>query len=438
MIKYFTFLFLALILTACSTDEEEIADNVEEEPVVEEEVPPVGEFLGEVSNYNSQKVQPGYVLGTDAANNRVFIIEKEDSEILYEWKLPSGVGNDSELLSDGSLLIALKADNPVFNFGGYGGRIAIISPDGQLKWDYILSDENTLAHHDIQMLPNGNVLILAWELKDSFDLEFGGYSGEEEVIYSEKLLEINPVNNEVVWEWRAWDHLVQDVKPSAENFGSVENSPERINVNYVDHLKEGLYNGDIFHANGVEYDAVNDLIFLSVNFFSEVWVIDHSTTIQEARSSKGGNYGKGGDLVYRFGNPAAYNNLEGDRMFYHNHHPNLVQGENNLLVFSNGIPSVDAHSVVYELDLEMPFQLVPNTNNEPEVLWSYRHEELFSAKVSGAVRLPNGNTLITEGTSGYWEVTANGEIVWRFEGDGFFWRGYHLEVDDPALEKLGF
>ena len=431
LLYFFSFL---MIFSSCAKDES-IEEEVVEVPPKEGK-PPIKNLAGNVVLLNKDKVEDAYVLVNDAGNNRVYLMEKEESEILFEWDLPTGIGNDAVLMENGNLLIALKDPNPAYSFGGQGGRVAIISPNGDIVWNFEYSDEVNLAHHDIELLPNGNVLILAWEKKGAEELERKGYTGEEEVIYAEKLLEINPSNNQIVWEWHSWDHLVQDQVPSGENFGPINDSPGRININYVDHLKEGTYSGDVFHANGLEYDEDKNLIFLSVNFFSEVWVIDHSTTTGEAKSSIGGNYNKGGDLVYRFGNPAAYNS-EGNRLFYHNHHPNLVPGKNNLLVFSNGLPVVDAHSVVYELKLPEVFNLQKSANNEPEVVWSFAHEDLFSGKVSGAVRLPNGNTLITEGTSGYWEVTVAGEIVWSFEGDGFFWRGYHYEKDDNALVPLG-
>jgi hypothetical protein len=426
---------------SCSEDEPFLPDeekNPPEEEVVEEEDSSL-EFAGTVVSYNSEKVEDALVLINDAGTNRVYLIEKEKSEILYEWALPAGIGNDAELLEDGSLVVALMADDPAYSFGGYGGRIVQISPGGELLWDFHYSDEVNLAHHDIEVLPNGNVLILAWEKKSGNDLTENGFTGDDGVVYAEKIIEVNPETNKVVWEWNSWDHLIQDEDPSALNYGVIEDNPERINLNYQDYLKEGSYNGDIFHANGLEYDEKNDLIYLSVNFFSEVWVIDHSTTTNEAKTGSGGNYGKGGDLVYRFGNPAAYNNTQGERMFYHNHHPNLVEGGKSFLIYSNGIPSVDAHSVVYELELPQTFELTKKTNNELPVKWSYRHEDLFSAKVSGAERLPNGNTLITEGTYGLWEVTGSGEIVWKFEGeDGvFLWRGYHFSKEDVAIKNLG-
>jgi hypothetical protein len=105
-----------------------------------------------------------------------------------------------------------------------------------------------------------------------------------------------------------------------------------------------------------------------------------------------------------------------------------------MLVYSNG--KTEKQSVVYELKLPDNFTLSPDTDNEPLEVWSYTHPELYSEKVSGAVRLPNGNTLITEGDFGIWEVSESGEVVWQFEGDGFFWRAYHFDKDAPELGFL--
>jgi len=412
-------------------------EEVKEKEVIEEvedSIPanPENILAGEITYHDRAKSEEGVILVNDAAANRIYLMEKEESIILKEWNLPSGIGNDGELLDNGNLLVALTDPDPVYNFGGFGGRIAIITPEDEIVWDYEYSDSINLAHHDIEMLPNGNVLVLAWEKRTGEELVAKGYNGPYDDIYAEKLLEIDPDNDEVVWEWNVWDHLIQDHVAESDNFGVVADNPERINLNYEDPLKDGNYNGDIFHANALEYDADRDLIYLSVNYFSEVWVIDHSTSTDEARDNSGGQYDRGGDLVFRFGNPSAYNNV-GDRMFYHNHHPNLVPGSNSILVYSNGIESVDPHSTVYELELPDQFQLKNQVNNELNVIWSFSHPDLFAPKVSGAQRLNNGNTLITEGDSGFWEVTDSGEIVWKFESEGFFWRGYHYSETATSI-----
>ena len=194
------------------------------------------------------------------------------------------------------------------------------------------------------------------------------------------------------------------------------------------------------HANGLDYDAINDIIFLSVNYFDEIWVIDHSTTIQESQSDSGGNYNKGGNLIYRFGNPYTYDSL-GEKLFDKNHFPNLledgVEGEGNVLVYVNG--NSTGQSIVYELELPNQLNLYSNSNNEPTIRWSYMNDELFATKLSGAVRLSNGNTLITESDYGLWEITPEGEIAWKYnKGEAAnIWRAYHYSVDGQVSESLG-
>lgn len=248
-------------------------------------------------------------------------------------------------------------------------------------------------------------------------------------LYPESILEINPTTDEIVWEWHAKDHLIQDFDDTKLNFGEVAANPQLIDLNYVN-----AENGNIMHINGLGYDSINDLIFLSVNFYSEVWVLDHSTTTEVAATHSGGSYGRGGDLVYRFGNPSAHGDDDSERIFVNNHYPNLFE-PGKMLIFTNGGDL--EQSTVHELALPdaLDQKSVPNLTN-PEILWSFTDTELYSPKVSGAVRLPNGNTLITEGDYGIWEVTTEGEVVWKFSGDGFFWRSYHYAKDHPGIIAL--
>ena len=210
------------------------------------------------------------------------------------------------------------------------------------------------------------------------------------------------------------EHLIQDFDSSASNYGVIADHPEKIDLNYYEEE-----NGDLMHANGLYYDTTREVIYLSVNFYSEVWVIPHQYDTETTR-------GPSGDLVFRFGNSSAYKG-EDERLFYSNHHPTLVEHDlatqGNFLIYVNG--SNDSKSIVYEFILPSTFDSNPSNWNTPEVSWSYSHPDLFFGKISGAYRLPNGNTLICEGDYGYWEVTPSGEIVWKYNGGGpTFWRGY--------------
>ncbi len=91
----------------------------------------------------------------------------------------------------------------------------------------------------------------------------------------------------IVWEWYAWDHLIQDYNASKENYGVVGDHPELIDINYG--ISSSL--SDWLHANSIDYNEKFDQILISVHNFNEIWVIDHSTTLEEAAGHTGGRVG---------------------------------------------------------------------------------------------------------------------------------------------------
>jgi hypothetical protein len=440
-------LLLTLLLASCAADDtapidipELISNNPEPEPEpvpepeVEEEPSenpnPIGTSAGDVTFLNESLVDDNYILVNDARNNFVYLMDKT-AKVVHQWNLNGGdLGNDCFLLPNGKLLAMVESEDPTLLLGGYGGKLELLDSNGTVEWSFIHSTDDYIIHHDAEMLPNGNVLIMTWERRTKEEATANGYSLDVE-LFPDGLIEVNPANDEIIWEWRVWDHLIQDFDNSKTNFGSISENPQLIDLNYNQNE-----NGDITHANGIAYDAEKDIIYLSANFYSEVWVIDHSTTTEEAAAHTGGTYSKGGDLIYRFGNPSAYNNLNGERLFFNNHYPNLLDGtdKGNMLIYSNGAGL--EQSTVYELALPTNFVLDSNASNEPSVIWSFTDPELYSPKVSGAVKLPNGNILITEGDFGIWEVTQEKEIIWKFSGDGFYWRAYHFNKNDPEILSL--
>jgi hypothetical protein len=176
----------------------------------------------------------------------------------------------------------------------------------------------------------------------------------------------------------------------------------------------------------VTYNPELDQVMISSRQFSEVWVIDHSTTTEEARGSTGGRYGRGGDLLYRWGNPQTYNRGGvADRRLYGQHDANWLAdsqpGTGHILCFNNGVWPGHAWSVVDEfvppVDSLGFYSLLPDTTYGPDsALWSYGEQgQFFAAFVGGAQRLPNGNTLICNGPAGeLFEVTHDSTIVWRY------------------------
>jgi hypothetical protein len=376
-----------------------------------------------------------YVMAIENGSKKSYLLDKTGHKV-YEWNFDTDLGNDLELLPDGRLLGLFKISEPNFSFGGYAGILRILNIDGSVDWEYAYASSDYISHHDVEMMPNGNVLFLAWE---KIEVEKANEAGvnTERIIYPESLIEVDPETNDIVWEWHSFDHIIQDIFPESSSYGIINENPQLININYGG----ASNNGDVMHANGIDYDAQNDIIYISVNRYSEVWVIDHSTTISLAKTNKGGKYNKGGDLLYRFGNPETYNNSFGERLFYKNHFPNLLEndvpGVGNFLIYNNGIEI--EQSTVYELKIPAPLELKVDANNEPEIIWSFSDTTLFNPNISGAVRLKNGNTLICEGGYGFWEVTKEGEIAWKYNGgvDVSFWRCYDFDLYSSAIINLG-
>lgn len=294
-------------------------------------------------------------------------------------------------------------------------------------WDFDFATSDYITHHDAELLPNGNIMAMTWHRVPLEDANAIGSKFNKE-IFTEGLIEIDPVTQEIVWQWNSLDHLVQDFDATKANFGDIAENPQLIDINFVDFSVEA-----VMHSNGFAYDEENDLIYMSVNNIGEVWVLDHSTSKEEAASHTGGNFNKGGDLVYRFGNPEASKSL-GDRWFFkNNHHPYLLDTQ-TMLIFSNG--DLIDESTVLELTLpeELAMQQTPTV--PPVISWSFMDPELNAGKASGAVRLPNGNTLITENDFGVWEVTQNKEVVWKYTQPGFIWRSYGYNKDDAGILAL--
>ena len=241
------------------------------------------------------------------------------------------------LLDNGHLLGAGTVRTPPFFGGGSGGRIQEFTWDGKLVWDYSYYNDNQLPNHDICRLPNGNVLMIVWEKKSSQVAVAAGRRPEtlaaEGYMLSGSVLEVQPTGKttgKIVWAWHAWDHLIQDFNRSKANYGDVAAHAELIDINFGDatigamvakpnelnKLRSIGYLGDVhpqrlhppadwLHINAVAYNAGLDQIMLSVFEFSELWIIDHSTKPTESASHKGGRYDKGGDILYRWGNPCA-------------------------------------------------------------------------------------------------------------------------------------
>lgn len=387
----------------------------------------VGLFLNEEGAFE------GYTLFAPLDAAKTFLIDNT-GEFVHVWENEYKPGNAAYLLEDGSLLrsanpLDKKADHPL-SAGGEGGIVRRFSWEGELLWDFKYLNPQHRLHHDIEPLPNGNVLMIAWEYKSKDEAIEAGRNPntlKADSLWPDHIIEVKPTGatgGEIVWEWHVWDHLIQDHDSTKPNYGDVAAHPELIDLNFIKNPK-----ADWNHTNGIDYNAELDQILLSVHEFGEIWVIDHSTTTAEAAGHSGGRSGRGGDLLYRWGNPQAYRaGTPDDQYFFGQHDAGWIKagypGEGNILVFNNGFGNQEPnHSSVDEIQPPLlpggGYELSPGSAYGAEApLWTYTAEnptDFYSHNISGAQRLPNGNTLVCNGANGiFFEVTPEKEIVWLY------------------------
>jgi hypothetical protein len=385
-------------------------------------------------------VAPGYTLFSPFGSGFTFLMD-ENEKIVHTWESQYSAGCAWYLLDNGNLLRCANEPEALFKAGGEGGRIQEFSWQGELVWDWTHATKDYWLHHDVEQLPNGNILAIAWEKKTAQEANAAGRRPElipQAGIWPDKIIEIKPEGlhgGRIVWEWHVWDHLIQDYDETKANYGDPAAHPELVNINadekprtvnpeelarlkalgYVpaDAKAEDL-GPDLMHTNAVDYNADLDQIVISVKHLGEIWIIDHSTTTDEAAGHSGGRWGKGGDLLYRWGNPKNYNRgTDQDRQLFGQHD-----------VFNNNVPGpAGEHSEVHVFEpptREDGSYVIPETGTigPSGPVWRYSAPDptsFHSSYISGARRLSNGNTLICEGDDGrFFEVSPEGAIVWEY------------------------
>ena len=362
----------------------------------------------------------------------------QDGDIVHTWQLNGLTATSAYLLPDGQLVRTVMVDNPPFEAGGRAGGVERIAWDGQVLWRYEIAGERFHAHHDIEVMPNGNILVLSWERLSEAEALAAGRDPATipaDGVWTEVVFELKPSGQsgaEIVWQWRQADHLVQDIDDSKDNFGVIADHPERVNLNFT----KNPDNPDWVHANALAYNEELDQIAISAHSFNELWIIDHSTTTTEAAGTSGGKSGKGGDLIYRWGNPATYDRgTTADQKLFSQHDvewiPKLHPGHGRLLLFNNGVGRPQGEystieEIIPPINSEGLYELDPSGSYGPAsaslVYQAEVPEDFTAAFLSGAQRLRNGNTLITVGPMGQaFEVTPEGETVWEYDS---------FEIDD--------
>ncbi|MDZ8186951.1 MAG: aryl-sulfate sulfotransferase [Nostoc sp. ChiSLP02] len=318
--------------------------------------------------YNPDKVFKGYTLFAPLTGNGEVYLLNLEGEVVHQWNLPYPPGLYGYLLPNGNLFYNGKTLNIPPHFPLWaafkGGVVLEADPKGNIIWEY----KHPYHHHDGRRLRNGNTILLAIEkIPQSLIPRIkGGIPGTEADgdIYADVLYEVTP-GGEIVWTWHAHEHL----------------DPDIFTITPQDQRHEWT------HGNTVGELADGNII-VSFRNISTVAIIDRHT----------------GEIIWTLG----------DDVLAQQHFPNeLANG--NILIFDNG-----AHRRHTALNFSRVIEVNRQTK---QIVWEYTDtppHNFFSSYISGAQRLANGNTLITEGAFGrIFEVTVTGEIVWEYVNPHF-------------------
>ncbi|MDO6729186.1 aryl-sulfate sulfotransferase [Marinovum sp. 2_MG-2023] len=441
------------------------------------------EMTGPLPPQGEAAVQPGYLLiqevsdRGDVQKSHKTLLMDEHGKVAHVWPTPQRLpeATVTYLLDDGNLLrttckhdwLTMDGQFPI----GANGTVSIVAPDGRVLWEWSnLEFGKEALHHDVEMMPNGNILAISWDILTAEQARARGWAqqGARDRIVLDKIYELKPDlatgGTDVVWCWRMVDHIVQNRDATAPGFGNPADHPEKIDINWPQ-LDEIQFNsGQLLHTNAVSYNEKDDVILISSAIFGEIWAIDHSTTAQEVMGSTGGRYGRGGDLIWRWGNPQTWGQggPEDQELFWqHDAHwlRDDVPHQGDVLVFNNGMRRsaegsaeygqicmgmiTGAYSDILEISLPRDANGMFVMGEGPFIEWSFNTdgaEDIYSPFMSNAQRQRNGNTLMVQACDKrIVEVTADDEIVLDFHvgGPGRMYRIYKYPRDHPGIRALG-
>ncbi|MCB0761161.1 MAG: aryl-sulfate sulfotransferase [Flavobacteriales bacterium] len=391
----------------------------------------------------------GYALFNSTGSNTAYLIDSE-GDIAHYWSCDEEANYAIALTPTGNIVRGAVYQGNQINGAAVGGMVQELDADANVVWEFVYSSSTVVSHHDLCLMPNGHVLLIAWEYLSNADLAAMGYEGTQ-AKYGTHIIEVaqNGTGGEIVWEWHIKDHFVQDVDSNLDNYGVVSEHPELLNINVTISGSGGPGGGgggasDWFHVNGLDYNPTLDQIVFSSRFMSEVFIIDHSTTTEEAASHTGGNSGKGGDFLYRWGHPDNYD-MSGSQIIPAAVHdarwiPEGRPYAGYVQVFNN--EGNNGHSTVDAINPPLNgynYDWTPGQQYQP-ASYDLRHECLDDANgQSASDRMSNGNIFVNlaggMGGGGYmYEVDGDDNVVFQYNANSA--KGFRYECDHPGIQAL--
>ena len=397
-----------------------------------------------ISNLNAQSFN-GYALYNLQNQNTTYLIDK-DGNIAHSWSCADACNYTVKLKPNGNIVRGVKNSGNQLTGAAVGGAVQELDENANIIWEYTYSTSDYVSHHDLEILPNGNVILIAWEVKSTAELTQAGKTGVSSELWPTHFIELQQSGSTatIVWEWHIWDHLIQDADPTKDNYGVVADHPELMDINAVSGGGgggPGGGGGDWFHANGIGYNETLDQLAFSSRTASEIFIIDHSTTTAEAASHSGGNSGMGGDFLYRWGNPANYGASGSQIITAAVHDPRWIEDDGRpnagMLQFFNNSGGSGNSSVIDAIATPssgFTYSYTAGTSYAPST-YDWRHECLASYTGQGASKtMSNGNVFVNVSQNYMYEVDQSGTVVWQYNASPT--KAFRYECDDPGIIAL--
>ena len=479
--------------------------------------------------YDQKNAYDGYLLYPAKHDGSTFLLDNY-GRVIRHWfsydnskNKPNEPGQSTYFLKenadagiDPGTMVRAGIYNCISSGGGEGGRLEFFKWDtgdgthfGTTTTDAYLSlvfcftnsyGYQSTSHHDFAVLDNGNIMLLAVESIPKADVEAAGGTTNLDIVNPEWVFEIKPDYDagpgedpyEIVWEWHIWDHTIQNNNSGLSNYGDPEDHPEKL---YMDTVQPAFWN----HGNSIDYNEDTNQVMLSLRKHDNIVVFEHTASyilaekglLDESKSDDpshgnaiaasgvSGVYGKGGDFLWRYGDPDNYSrgvtsndgDDDPDKYLEQQHDAQWIKSgyphAGDITVFNNNI-SFALYTTVLRINVSSEytgdgigyFRDLPAgeiwEENAPQAIIKdiyYSNEDpsqsttFYSEEISGAHMLPNGNFMVTAGIQGrFFEVTEGGMIVWEYYnpiGDTVHWEApypadgvycYNVDRDPNGVE----
>lgn len=364
-----------------------------------------------------------------------------NQQIAYTWNCPTTFSYAMALKPNGNLVRSAVNSGNQINTAAGSGKVQELNPQGQVVWEFVYSSADYVTHHDACLMPNGNVLLLAYVRKTLAQLQALGYTGNS-AKYPGRIIEIQPTGNtaQIVWQWELADRFIQYVDPTKPNYLPIAENPHRLNINVAISGGGGPGGGiDWFHENGIDYNEELDQIAFSARYLSEIFIIDHSTTTAEAAGHTGGNAGRGGDFLFRWGKPANYGVTGAQRIPAAVHDVKWVRGgamDGWISFFNNngGGNNTSTVDAINPTRVDYNYPWTAGTVWGPST-YQFRHTCLaYAGGQSAGEIMPNGNVFAAPSGQYMYEVNGSNQVVWQYNAGPQ--RAFRYTCDHPGIINL--